>query len=91
MQQNECHDSCSERAKSIVQNIFFNKIVNKFNPFFNKELIEEKQTDYQMKDLVSLNQLSLKDYQSYLTISEHNSTKNINADMLPYNQNILNA
>jgi hypothetical protein len=55
MQQNECHDSCSERAKSIVQNIFFNKIVNKFNPFFNKELIEEKQTDYQMKDLVSLN------------------------------------
>ena len=45
MQQNDCHDK-SDKATSIAKNIFYNKIVNQFNPYFNKNIIEEEQTEY---------------------------------------------
>ena len=32
----------SPNTLKVAKNIFYNKIVDKFNPFFNKKLIEEK-------------------------------------------------
>ena len=44
--QNDCHPVSTDNQNSINANIFYNYYVAKFNPFFNKMMEKDKQTQY---------------------------------------------
>ena len=49
-QQNDIHEVVTDKALSLAKNIFYNKIVDKTNPYFIKKKGETVETDYNPKD-----------------------------------------
>lgn len=55
MQQNNTHETSIDCVRSISNNIVFNKMAARLNPYFNKTPNDEIFTDYLPKDLYLMN------------------------------------